>query len=206
MYKIWHSKQNSGFCGTCIQVGRYSSQAYPDKQCPNCGCQETAAHLMLGPNDGRAKLLIENTNDLSQWLERDDKTDAELTYWIPKYILMRGDKPFSELGTMSEKMLSLTRSQDIIEWHNFTEGHISIHFYYIQHFHLAMQSSYLSGADWTKQFISRILHITHSQWIFRNILLHDRSFGYIHNKQLGDITSTIDKLMDTAPNSIPLES
>jgi hypothetical protein len=103
-------------------------------------------------------------------------------------------------------MLFLARSQDVIGWRNFTEGHISIHFYDIQHFHLAMHSSYLSGADWTKQFISRILHITHSQWILRNILLHDRSFGYIHNKQLGDIISTIKELADTAPNSIPLES
>jgi hypothetical protein len=24
MYKIWRSKQNSGFCGTRVQVGRYS--------------------------------------------------------------------------------------------------------------------------------------------------------------------------------------
>jgi hypothetical protein len=118
---------------------------------------------MLCPNDGRTKLLIKNTDDLSQSLERDDKTDPELAYWIPKYILMRGDKPFSELSAMSAKMLSLARSQDIIGWHNFTEGHISIHFYDIQHFHLAMHSSYLRDADWTKQFISRILHITHSQ-------------------------------------------
>jgi hypothetical protein len=102
---------------------------------------------MLYPNDGRTKLLIENMDNLSQWLERDDKTDPELAYWIPKYILMRGDKPFSELGAMSAKLLSLARSQDIIGWCNFTEGHISIHFYDIQHFHLAMHSSYLSGAD-----------------------------------------------------------
>ncbi len=163
MYKIWQSTQNSGFCRTCVQVGRYSGQAYPDKQCPNCGCRETAAHLMLCPNDSRTKLLIENTDGLSQWLERDDKMALELAYWIPKYILMRGDKHFSELGAMSMKMLFLARSQDITGWHNFTEGHISIHFYDIQHFHLAMRSSYLSGADWTKQFISRILHITHSQ-------------------------------------------
>ncbi len=107
---------------------------------------------------------------------------------------------------MSAKMLSLARSQDIIGLHNFTEGHISIHFYDIQHFNLAMHSSYLSGTAWTKQFISRILHIIHSQWIFRNISLHNRSFGYIHNKQLGDITSTINELVDTASDSIPLES
>ncbi len=37
-------------------------------------------------------------------------------------------------------------------------------------------------------------------------MLHNRSFGYIHNKQLGDISYTIDELVDTAPESILLES
>ena len=40
-------KQHSGFCGTRVQVGRYSGNHYPDKRCPNCGRRETAAHLML---------------------------------------------------------------------------------------------------------------------------------------------------------------
>jgi hypothetical protein len=206
MYKIWQSKQNSGFCRTRVQVGRYSGQAHLDEQCPNCGGGETAAHLMLCPNNGRTKLLIENTDKLSKWLEKDDMTVLELAYWIPKYILMRGNKPFAELGATSAKMLALAKSQDIIGWHNFTEGHISNHFYEIQQFYLAMHSSYLSNADWTNQFISRILHITHSQWIFRNISLHYKSFGYIHNKQLDDITRKINKLADNAPQSIPQES
>ena len=30
------------------------------------------------------------------------------------------------------------------------------------------------GGDWTKHFISKILHITHSQWIYRNFALHDK--------------------------------
>ncbi len=39
-YKIWQSKQTSGFCGTRSQVGRYSGDAYPDKRCLNCGSKE----------------------------------------------------------------------------------------------------------------------------------------------------------------------
>ena len=48
MYKIWRSKQNSGFCGTRVQVGLYSRTPWPDKSCPNCGRRETAAaaHLL----------------------------------------------------------------------------------------------------------------------------------------------------------------
>jgi hypothetical protein len=122
MYKIWCSKQSSGFCGTRVQVGRYSGQAYLDERCPNCGRQETVAHLILCSDNCRTRQLTKNTDDLSRWLEKDDKTDPELAYWIPKYILMRGDKPSSELGAMSSKMLSLARSQDKIGWRNFTEG------------------------------------------------------------------------------------
>ena len=45
MYKIWQSKQNSGFCGTQVQVGVYLGESFPNEQCPNCGAREMDAHL-----------------------------------------------------------------------------------------------------------------------------------------------------------------
>ena len=131
-------------------------------------------------NEDRTQLLIDNTDKLGQWLEKDSSTYQELAYWIPKYILMRGDKPFADMGAMSSRMKALAQSQDKIGYRNFMEGHILIHFYEIQNFHLAMTSSFLNGADWAKQFISKILHVMHSQWIFRNISLHDKINGYLH--------------------------
>jgi hypothetical protein len=169
MYKIWRFKQNLGFCGTRVQVGLYLRTPWPDKRCPNCGRRETAAHLLLCSNEERTQLLINNTDKLGQWLEKGGITDQELAYWIPKYILMQGDKPFADLGTMSPCMKALAQSQDMIGCRNFIEGHISTHFYEIQNFHLAMSSSFLNTTDWAKQFISKILHVSHSQWIFCNI-------------------------------------
>jgi hypothetical protein len=107
-------------------------------------------------------------------MARDNKTDPEILYWIPKYILIRGDKPLLKMGCMSPQSKALACSQDLIGWRDFTEGYISTHFYEIQSFHLAMSSSYLNGKDWTKQLISKLLQITHSQWIYCNISLHDR--------------------------------
>jgi hypothetical protein len=40
MYKIWQSKQNSGFCRMRAQVRVYSGENFPNKQCPNCGARE----------------------------------------------------------------------------------------------------------------------------------------------------------------------
>ena len=66
-----------------------------------------------------------------------------------------------------------------------------------------MSSSYLNGEDWTKQFISKLLQITHSQWIFRNFSLHDRTHGYLRNKKADKILQLINKLLDIAPEEIP---
>jgi hypothetical protein len=67
---------------------------------------------MLCPDYDRTRLLIENVDKLSTWLDMDSRTDPELVYWIPKYILMQGDKPFSTLGYMFSKLKALAESQD----------------------------------------------------------------------------------------------
>ena len=101
MYKIWRSKQHTGFCGTRVQVGRYSGLECPDKKCPSCGHKETAEHILICSNKDRTRLLAETTEDLSTWLNQEHLTNLELAYWIPKYILMHGHKPFASLGAMS---------------------------------------------------------------------------------------------------------
>jgi hypothetical protein len=122
-----------------------------------------------------------------------------LVYWLPKYILMRGNKPFADMGAMSPRMKALAQSQDKIGYCNFMEGYILIHFYGIQNFHLAMSSSFLNGADWAKLFISKILHITHSQWIFYNFSLHDKRNGYIQKKKAEEIALELESLAGLAP-------
>jgi hypothetical protein len=91
MYKIWRSKQHTDFCGTRVQVGKYSGLEFPDKKCPNCGWREAAEHILICPDKDRTHLLVETTDDLSKWLNQENLTDIELAYWIPKYILMKRD-------------------------------------------------------------------------------------------------------------------
>ena len=80
MYKIWRFKHDTGFCGTLVQVGKYSGLECPDKKCLNCGRRETATHILLCPNKDRTCLLTNTTNDLSKWLSQDGLTDLELAY------------------------------------------------------------------------------------------------------------------------------
>jgi hypothetical protein len=154
-------------------------------------------------DDDHTRLLVENVDKLTMWMSQDTKTDPEILYWIPKYILMRGDKPLTMMGFMSPQFKALANSQDLIGWRDFMEGHMSTHFYAIQTFHLAMSSNYLNGEDWTKQFISKILQIMHSQWIFQNITLHDRTHGYLNNKKADEIMQQLNVLSNLAPEDVP---
>jgi hypothetical protein len=206
MYKIWRSKLNSSFCGTRVQVGLYLGTTLPAKRCPNCSRRVMADHFLLCSNEDRTQLLIKNTDELERWLERDRITDPKISYWIPKYILMQGNKPFAELGEMSPPMKALAKSQDIIGYCNFMEGYISTHFYTIQSFYLAISSSYLNGADWAKQLVLKLLHVTHSQWIFRSICLHDKINGYLHKKKSKEIMLALESLAGINLEDVPVES
>ena len=70
-YKMWISKQQTGFRGTGIQVGYYSGQVNRDIGLSTCGDKETAAHLGVCPDEGRTMLLTENVDDLENWLKLD---------------------------------------------------------------------------------------------------------------------------------------
>ena len=69
-----------------------------------------------------------------------------------------------------------------------------------------MTNNRLNGTDWTKQLISRILQITHSQWIYRNISLHDKSNGYLRNKTAEELAEEIHRLAKLQPEDLPTES
>ena len=202
MFRIWLTKQHTNFCASRVQVGR--CEGLSDTSCPNCGKpHERAEHLCVCPCEDRTRLFRESTEKLEQWLLSHHCTHPELAYWIPKYILSRGLLPFAELGRMSPAMARLAASQDIIGWRHFMEGRVSKHLYTMQHLHLSSSPSYLNGGDWMRTFISKVLHITHSQWIFRNITLHDRRRGVLRLQDRVAILREIEHLMLTKKRHIP---
>ena len=119
---------------------------------------------------------------------------------------MRGAKNMAELGCMSPQMSQLAKSQDIIGWKNFMEGRISRHFFDMQNEYLTTGNHRINAEQWSRQLISKILHITHSQWIFRNFTLHDKQKGWLRRKELHDIMVKIDQLRETDIDGIPESS
>ena len=50
----------------------------PGQEMSNCGRREMAVHVLICPNKDRTCLLADTTDDLSEWLNQDYRTDLEL--------------------------------------------------------------------------------------------------------------------------------
>ena len=86
------------------------------------------------------------------------------------------------------------------------KGMISRSFYEIQSYYLADAQSYTNGHDWTKAYISKILQITHSQWIYRNISFHEEELGHLRRKEIEAMKFEAEEMVCTNPAELPEES
>ncbi len=187
MYRIWLSKQHSNFCATARNMKRVGHS--DDDRCPSCWKRrERANHLCRCPSQVRTQLFLDNVDELEKWLTAEDRTCPELAYWTIKYILGRDSLTFAELGSMSTQVQEVADSQDMIGWRNLLEGRVSNKFYTVQQLHLSTTESRMNGDEWMHGFISRLINISHSQWLLRNFTLHDRQHGF---KRVKDKTEVL---------------
>ena len=205
MYCVWLSKQSAGVCATRYNMARMATTAEGklNNKCPNCNRVEKAEHLNVCASYGRTQLLTDGVETLEKWLHQDNRTDSELAFYLPKYILFRGRRRFASLGPMSAACLAAAKSQDKIGWRAFMEGKISKEIHLIQTAHCAAAPCTMIGDDWMKHFISHILHLSHAQWVFRNTTLHDTSRGVLRLADRKAVILEIEKLLDTDPADIP---
>ena len=93
------------------------------------------------------------------------------------YLRGRGKQRLSLIPNMPEGFVPLCREQDQIGWRNFTEGQISKQFRAIQAKFLRVRHPRRNVDAWLRGFISKLLAMTHSQWIFRCISKHHQTRG-----------------------------
>lgn len=110
------------------------------------------------------------------------------------------------LGDMTPRMILITDAIDAIGWTNFMHGRIPLALKHHQQHHYTLAATRLSGDDWVRAFIRRILDIAHGQWLFQNLTLHNAFAGYLLAKKQEHLTLAITRLADSDPNNIPPES
>ena len=203
MYKQWLAKQCSGFCGTQHMVAHWDPTR--DGLCPDCNNPERASHLNLCPDADRTRLLHSMADNLEKWLS-DNHGHPDLIYWLPRYIKLRGTRQLSDFPMLSPEMQQIARSQDLIPWTSFMEGKLCKEIFKLQKATLLCSPSRLTIVDWAKRLISQILQMSHGQWVFRNVSLHDSQQGYIRAKQRREVLAEIDQLSHLDPGQLPAAS
>jgi len=211
MFTLWLAKQASSFCGTRLQVSRMT-EGGADDRCPNClAPEERAQHLNVCPSVHRTKQFLESVKELEDWLCKDN-THPEIAFWVPLYLKARGRERFENLVhyrrnlIMSSQMKMVAVGQDRIGWHHFLEGKITGHFRGMQQLYLKSRPSRINADDWVKQFIYKLVKITHAQWIFWNLTLHDRQYGHLAMLRRETLAEEMERLHALAPEEVPEES
>jgi hypothetical protein len=138
-------------------------------------------------------------------MHKHNRTDAELAYWIEKYLIFRGTRTLTHLvrDQGSSQIRDAAASQDGIGWVEFLHGKVLVTIAKIQEIHCKLSSCGMTSNDWMKHFISRLLLISHSQWLYRNFTLHNKSRGYLRLQHQKKVLKEVDRLMNTNPDIIP---
>ena len=71
----------------------------------------------------------------------------------------------------------MAQSQDAIGWRRFMEGMISREILPIQADYVELGECSLSLDGWAQGLVIRLLEVTHGQWLYRNLHVHDAVAG-----------------------------
>jgi len=125
----------------------------------------------------------------------------------------RGKINFSDLGNsvkldggMPKGIRQAGHRQDCIGWRHFTEGKISLAIREVQNCYLSLQpATELTIDSWMKGLITKLVAMTHSQWIYRNITKHHHTHGTIRLGERKQIVQEIERQLEMGTTSLDTE-
>ena len=101
-------------------------------------------------------------------------TEPILLDCIAEYAFGRGGRTMAEICSgLEESYQRMAVEQDAIGWRRFMEGMISHRMRTIQRLYHLQAGIRISPEKWAKGLILKLLEITHGQWLYRNVQIHD---------------------------------
>jgi hypothetical protein len=93
---------------------------------------------------------------------------------VTAYALGRGHVSCSDCAAGYPTIIQeFALSQDKIGWGNFMMGMVSSKLFSIQESHLQLCAPHQSPEKWATGLVTQLLLVTHAQWIYRCLLVHD---------------------------------
>ena len=171
LYRLWFSKFVSGHSATGRMM--YLWGKWDNALCPCCGHDpETTRHVLVCPDprmrlEYRAKVTL-----LEQWMSSVE-TMPEIQFCLLQGLWMEQSSLFTPFASPTAQVAA--QAQDHIGWTNLLLGQLATEWSVLQHLHLSSISSRRTASSWATGMITHLLSISHSLWVFRNRVVHDRT-------------------------------
>jgi len=189
-FQLFAAKQTLGIAGCNVNQAYYTPGH--DRRCPSCGVeQETCGHILMCNEAGRVDVLHLSIDLLDSWLKING-TEQRLCRFIVQYAHGRGGRSMQEIVGFRQEYRRLAESVDCIGWRRFMEGMLSQEVVELQKYALVETESRLTIDKWAKELVIRLLEITHGQWLYRNVMVHDRTAGDIVTKCKEEIRKALE--------------
>jgi hypothetical protein len=176
MFQLWACKQVLGIASTNGIVSKWDDSV--DPCCPSCKQRmETSAHILQCSEIGQVNTLLETIDYVADWLHLAD-TELVLLDCILQYARGRGTVCMQDIcKSLDGRFRGMAISQDRIGWRWFMEGMISRGMVTIQSEYLHNNGINWKLNCWASGLIIKLLEVTHGQWLYRNVVVHDRVVG-----------------------------
>ena len=98
-----------------------------------------------------------------------------------------------DVATGGQRILygGMADSQDLIGWRRFMEGMISKEMVEIQRQFCEIVETKMTAERWAQGLITKLPEITHGQWLYRNVHVHDKVTGTLVTKRKEELKEAI---------------
>jgi len=177
-------------------------------RCPSCEtCKETCPHIARCPEAGRSSAFAQSTEELDLWLGT-SKTHPDLHSMLLRYTRGRGTVTCLDCAISLDLppiLHDLARSQDVIGWDLYMMGMLSSKLAAVQSVYLLQHHSTRPVSKWLSGLITQLLQVTHCQWIYRCVLVHDRSTGTLISAHKEEMLKEIEHQLDLGEEGLAEE-
>ena len=201
-FRRFVTKHVSKFCGTNRQLSWIDDSV--SNICPSCGrLDESSKHITCCTDPGRQKMLAYSIDSITKWM---GSTGApfELVGMVRVYLTSQDTKTWKmSLGNSTNALLStLADVQDKLGWDSFVEGRVSTIFKSVMRPVLKGLNSRLTPERWCTILCTKLLELTHKQWLFRNSHVHFKKLEGLTPQQHAEVYQQVKSLEDTDPDDL----
>ncbi len=176
--------------------------------CPSCNnCVESCSHVRQCQEVGRTLAFERSAQMMEQWLKKNN-THPDVQSLLLWYLHGRGSTTCFECSKeldLPHIIQEFAILQDIIGRDGFIMGMVSSKLLPIQSAYLLQCNFSHQAESWISGVITQLLQVTHYQWIYRCVLVHDHTTGMLISSHKAELLKEINHQQTLGPEGLSEE-